>query len=381
MNRANNPSMPAAVVRIYESSNYDASINQASETLRSGGIVVLPTETVYGVAAAIDASNALDRLRAIRGEQDGAFTLHIARKEDAATFIGDPNPFAKRLMSKLWPGPVALQFDVKSDDRAKVSRELGVREADLFEDHRVTLRCPSDIVASDTLLRVGKPVVVTRGGNAQASTVGHLGDDIASRVDLIIDAGPTRFSKPSTIVHVAQDRYKIIRAGVYDERILERMLRSTVLFVCSGNTCRSPMAEALARSVLAEKLKIAPAELEDRGYSVVSAGSYAMPGARATPAAVEAVKSLGGDLSKHRSRPLSVELIHQADVIFTMGRGHTNAVQALVPSASSKTFTLDPKGDIEDPIGSDESVYRKLASELKTLIETRLDETVLKDNR
>lgn len=131
------------------------------------------------------------------------------------------------------------------------------------------------------------------------------------------------------------------------------------------------MAEAIARAVLAEKLKLAPAELEDRGYSVLSAGSYAMPGSRATPAAAEAVKPLGGDLSKHRSRLLSVELIHQADVIFTMGRSHTNAVKnPLVPSAAEKTFTLDPKGDIEDPIGSDEEVYRKLAVELRWHIPT-----------
>jgi protein-tyrosine phosphatase len=81
-------------------------------------------------------------------------------------------------------------------------------------------------------------------------------------------------------------------------------------------------------------------------------------------------------LSKHRSRPLSVELIHQADVIYTMSKNHAQAVAALVPSASQKTRTLDPDKDVEDPIGGDLSLYQELAVELKKLIEKRLEESV-----
>ena len=84
---------------------------------------------------------------------------------------------------------------------------------------------------------------------------------------------------------------------------------------------------------------------------------------------------MGADLSQHRSRPLVVELIHQADVIFAMSRNHAQAVTALVPSAREKTKTLDPDKDIEDPIGGDLSLYKELAVELKQLIEKRLEET------
>jgi len=74
---------------------------------------------------------------------------------------------------------------------------------------------------------------------------------------------------------------------------------------------------------------------------------------------------------------LSVELIHQADIIFTMGRAHARAVTSLVRSAADKVMTLDPDGDIEDPIGADVSVYRRLAEELRSLIEKRLQEHAL----
>jgi protein-tyrosine phosphatase len=138
------------------------------------------------------------------------------------------------------------------------------------------------------------------------------------------------------------------------------------------------MAEAIARRILSQQLQVGEDELEKKGLQVTSAGAMAMPGSRATPAAVEAVRALGADLTRHRSRPLTVELIHQADKIYAMGRGHARAVTSMVPSAQEKVATLDPSGDdIDDPIGGEPSLYQRLAGELQSLIERRLKEGVL----
>jgi L-threonylcarbamoyladenylate synthase len=117
---------------------------------------------------------------------------------------------------------------------------------------------------------------------------------------------------------------------------------------------------------------VQPQDLESKGISVLSAGSFATPGARAAPQAIETVRELGSDLSKHRSRPLSVELIHQADQIYAMSRSHAAAITALVPSAAEKTVPLDPEGDVEDPVGGDIALYQTTAKHLQELIEKQV---------
>ena len=354
------------VVPIFEVGDYEAHIARAAQTLGEGGIVVLPTETVYGAAGLITHPQGNARLRNLRNSSETKpFTIHLADPKGAAAFLGPLNELGQRMIRKLWPGPVALIFDVPDERRAAVAAQMKLPESDLYEGAQITLRCPDHIVATDVIGHVPGPVALTLVNSTDWQ-------ELDDKADLVFDAGPSRYSKPSTIVRLMDDHYQIEREGVYDRRIIERLMRTTILFVCSGNTCRSPMSEALAKQIIARKLGVSSDELENKGIIVMSAGSFAMPGARATPRAVQALHDLGVDLSRHRSRPLSVELIHQADHIFTMSRAHAAAVTALVPAAADKTSTLDPNGDIDDPIGGDIALYQVLAKQLSELIEKRV---------
>jgi L-threonylcarbamoyladenylate synthase len=252
------PNMSVEVVNIFATGDYEAQARRAAELLRTGGIVVLPTETVYGAAGLITNPAARERLAALRGNPEQAtrrrpFTIHLARPNDAPKYVGPLNEFGQRLVKKLWPGPVGLVFEVAEERRREVVAGLGLSEADLYEGSEIVLRCPDHIVATDVIGEVEGPValIAAGAGSSHQSPAEALSKELEGRVDLIFEAGPTHHSKPSTILKVHPDRYEIVRQGVYDERIIERLLRTTILFVCSGNTCRSPMSEAIARRLLA----------------------------------------------------------------------------------------------------------------------------------
>lgn len=370
--------MAASVVPIFESGDYDVHVSRAAEVLNSGGVVILPTETVYGAAAILNDPRGLARVRGLAPALPGKpLTIHLGRRDDALNYLGEVPELGHRMMRKLWPGPVSLNFDVDPARQAAVAQSLGVPISELYENNTITLRYPDQIVALDVIGRARGPVVMRRAGGSAHRADTAL-EEWGEALELVLDAGPTRYSKPSTMIRIKNNNtYDILRAGVYDQRIIERLLRTTVLYVCSGNTCRSPMAEGITRKLLADRLGVPESELEKKGLNVVSAGSFAMAGARAAAPAVEVLRPLGVDLSRHRSRPLTVELIHQADVIYAMSRAHAAAVKALVPTSADKVVTLNPAGDVDDPIGGDVGTYQELAGQLHELIERRLAERPL----
>jgi protein-tyrosine-phosphatase len=127
-----------------------------------------------------------------------------------------------------------------------------------------------------------------------------------------------------------------------------------LLFVCSGNTCRSPLAEGIAKRLFPQSLN------ED--IDISSAGSSAMEGFHASDPAVQVASKHGIDLSKHKTRLLSRSLVKQADLIVTMASKHRQTVGILEPSALEHTYLLtdfcdDVDGDVPDPIGGDSDVY------------------------
>ncbi len=374
--------MKAATLDCQQARQFHDAVRRGAEVLRDGGLVIFPTETVYGVGAATDDDAAVARLRQVKQRPDTRpFTIHMPGPDAVERYL-DPatQPTLMRLVRKTMPGPITLIAEVEDDVIERKVRELGYgpdQRRHLYHENTIGLRCPDHPAAIELLAAVDSPVVASSANPAggrephdAASAERLLGD----RVDLVLDGGHCRFAKPSTIVKVSGRGVEMIREGVFDRRYIDKLLHRAILFVCSGNTCRSPMAEAIARQELADRLGVDPDALEAHHWRVLSAGAFAAPGAPITPEAADALASLGIDPPQHGARALNIEMVQQAEAIFCMTEAHEQAVLALAPDAADRVQRLDPDGEIEDPMGSGRDVYQRCAQRLRQLIRQRLDQ-------
>ncbi len=147
----------------------------------------------------------------------------------------------------------------------------------------------------------------------------------------------------------------------------------TILFVCTANTCRSPLAEAIARHCVDKGLLGNPTAV-----FVASAGVAAIAGHPPTREAIAALAAIGID-HDGTSKPLTAEMIRNADAVFCMTPAHVAAALALVsdsPEHQAKVELLDPGEHIDDPIGMGQQVYDALAKKFMDLIPRRLQETL-----
>ena len=135
----------------------------------------------------------------------------------------------------------------------------------------------------------------------------------------------------------------------------------SVLFVCTGNTCRSPLAEALCKRRLADRLGVPVDELPTRGFVIRSAGVMAAAGDPASPEADEVAREYGADLSAHRSRPVDPELLAEATDVVAMTAAHAGLLMLRFPGVGPEPTLLCGEDDLPDPIGCDRAVYRACA--------------------
>ena len=312
----------------------NANLARTAKLLKEGHLVILPTETVYGIAVNLFSPQARAAARALKGPgANPQWVLHLASAEDLLTWAPNLTQIAQRLITKALPGPIAFQIKLSPEDATAARERLGdAANETISADGSITFRVPELGATQQVLADAGVPIAIIGAGKRECGAVyeiadlpdslfpdrwrcgggAELSDEGAGTsemspqdtpeppqtrpespptppktvfhthrdtpVSAIIDAGRTRYRTSSTVVRIDGEHFSVIRPGVIDERIIQKMADYLILFVCSGNTCRSPMAAAIATRILADKLRIQPSELPLRHVVVQSAGVHAARG-------------------------------------------------------------------------------------------------------
>jgi protein-tyrosine phosphatase len=345
------------------------------QALSQGRLVAFPTEAGYSLAACALVPEAVTRLSP--GPEGSSLSVVLRGAADAGNWVPEISPLGRRLTRRCWPGPITLVFPTRADSGLPGRLPEPVRRR-VCPDGQLALRVPSHAAILETLLRVSAPLVLrllpgldTPLATTAEQAVQTAGLDAA----LVIDDGPCRFDRAPTRVHVNGNSWAVLEEGVISASEVERLSPTVILFVCTGNTCRSPMAEALCKKLLADRLGCPVEELPRRGFIVLSAGLAAMMGGGPAAEAVEIAREFGADLTGHVSRPVSARLVAQADFLLAMTRSHLLALTQQFPRLVPRPRLLSAAGeDLADPIGGDLPVYRACAQQILRHLEGLLPE-------
>lgn len=339
-------------------------IAEVRAALAQGQLVALPTETVYGIAARADDPRALERLRSAKGRPaELPLSWHVGSAEVLRSFA-HLRPLAQRLAATYWPGPLTLVLEGVPSGLQAVAKQgwTGVR-------------MPAQPTTLGILQALDFPVVMTSAnhhGRACLGDAGSLERELGAHLALIVDAGPSPLAEGSAVLRLGHGCFELLRPGLMELEHLREVAGLRLGFVCTGNTCRSPMAEGLARHALEQRLETR--KLTEFGFEVSSMGVFASPGAPPSEHGVRVLRRRGIDIAQHRSQGVPLDRLGGFDALYCLTQSHRQALLgALPPGQGQGIVLLDPEGrDISDPIGGSLGDYEACAAMIADAIEARL---------
>ena len=308
-------------------------IRQAAMSALEGKLVAFPTETVYGIGACASRQAAIQKIYSLKQRnQEKPLAYHIG-EIGSIEKLGVRTTSVFRFFKKLfWPGPVTFVLWNEKEEK-------------------IGIRFPKNEIASRLIRQCGELFLGTSAnpsGRPSPKTAEDVVRAFPDQIDVIIDGGPCAYAEDSTVVDMTSSIPKILRRGALQnevEKAISKVMsgqypRKKILFVCTGNTCRSPMAEAWLRS-----------ELKKKGFGdqieLASCGIMARAGGVAASEVNYVLKNDEVELGNFRTQACRREDIMEADLIFVMTEEHYHFIASLCPQAEEKMIVLD----VDDPIG------------------------------
>lgn len=324
--------------------------------LERGEVLILPTDTVYGLHALSRNSDAVERIRQIKGlEVDRALSTIYSTVVGIGRFVQLPEGVYRRKILEGWPGPVTWVLPAQP---LMPKHNLG-------PDGTLGIRIPNNQFLRSICAALDDLVVSTSAnlhGDSPPVNREEINSAILNEVDAcVFQIGPLE-GRPSEVKRWTPGGTEVLRTRTDKTAAKDRL---HILFVCRGNTCRSPMAEGLLKKLSAEE--------QPGKITVRSAGIGAENSMRATLYAVETMRERGIDIAQHRTRPVTQELLDWADVVLVMTDLQLDELLEKFPDTRGKAtmITAFPDGNVAesdniiDPAGGDQEIYKKTADHLE----------------
>lgn len=349
--------MPLRHVRL-EGANLETLRSEVVASLQRGELCVLPTETVYGLTALPSNPASKAKAAAWKGrDAQQPLTWHVGSVSDIVKLGGKLTLPAKRLITRYWPGPLTL---ILANNEGGT---IGVRQPAHNFTQSVIEACGEPLWMT-SVNAAGQPALIDPQEVAAA-----CGDG----VEIFADDGPSAIGVSSSIVRADRGELEVLREGILSTEEILSTAADLILFVCSGNTCRSPLAEEMAREVTAHAMGVNKERVLARGIKFASAGTATDSGMMASEGSQAAASEVGLDLSSHISQPIDPLLWQRAMKIYCLGESHRSSLLEVAPDIGDKVELLRPDGqDIADPYGGDLHAYQHTRDEIRAAIMTRM---------
>jgi len=364
--------------------NPDKSIlKKAAAVIKSGGLVVYPTDTLYGFGVNIFNDEAMDRLFKIKQRHTGKpISILLNDIKQAEKLIGNLSLDELKAAKLFFPGKITLLFERKIDNKVPRLNHL----------KKIGFRIPDSKLTQLLVDYVGSPISTTSANISTKDNVKDIEELISSfgdTLDLILDAGPVKDTKGSSVLDMTTEPPTLLRKGEIPRKEIVKKLgydistnysrKFVITFVCSGNICRSPMAAGILKKLLART------KFKDV-VEVNSAGTLKLPESMAHVHAARVSQTNGIDIDNHLSRHIQGRIIREANIIFALALDHTKYLKSHFPEFKNKVVLLKQwkkmqhltNPSVADPIGHEidtfEETFKEIQKEMKRVFPAILNQ-------